>query len=114
MSSFFICSIACIAASELPERESLSIWPSTSGTICHERPKRSLSHPHGPSSPPSAVSLDQYLSTSSCVLQLTIREKPSVKVKVGPPSNAVYSQPSSTNVAPSTLPLGTGASASLR
>src|SRR5205814_815989 len=42
MSSFFILSIAWIAASELPDFGSLSIWPRTSGTICQERPKRSL------------------------------------------------------------------------
>src|SRR5438876_9781526 len=108
MSSFFILSIACMAASELPDFESLSIWPSTSGTICHETPNRSFSHPHGPSSPPPSVSLVQYLSTSCCVLHMTISEIPSVNVKVGPPSNATYSRPSSWNVALSSLPLGIG------
>src|SRR5205085_9075976 len=110
MSSFFILSIACIAASELPDFESLSIWPRTSGTICHDTPNRSFSQPHGPSSPPSSVSLVQYLSTSCCVLHCTISEKPSEKLKVAPPSKATYSRPSSSKVALSTLPLAMGPS----
>ena len=35
------------------------------GTICHESPNRSLSHPHRPGSPPSAVSEPHSRSTSA-------------------------------------------------
>src|SRR5438874_9335952 len=114
MSSFFILSIACLAASELPAFESLSIWPSSSGTICHDTPNGSSSHPPGPSSPPLSVSLVQYPSTSCCVLQVTMRDMPSENEKVGPPSKARYSRPSSSKVALSSLPLAIGPSFSLR
>src|SRR5207247_2530730 len=113
MSSFFILSIACMAASELPDLGSLSIWPSTSGTICHETPNRSFSQPQGPSSPPLSVSLVQYPSTSCCVLQVTMRDMPSENEKVGPPSKARYSRPSSSKVALRSLPLAIGPSFSL-
>ena len=82
--------------------------------ICHDSPNLSFSQPQGPSSPPSAVSLLQYLSISACVSQVTINEKPSANEKVAPPSNAVYSRPSSWNTSLSTLPLAMGPSASLR
>src|SRR5437868_9435802 len=104
MSSFFIFNIACSAAAEFPDLPSDSICMSTLGTTCHETPNRSLSQPHGPSSPPPSMSFVQYRSISSCVSQLTISEMPSLNLNVGPPSNARNSLPSSSKVAPSTLP----------
>ena len=102
-----------MAASESPDFESVSIWPSTEGMICQDSPNLSFNQPHGPSSPPPAISLLQYLSISACVSQVTISEKPSANENVGPPSNAVYSRPSSWKTALSTLPLAMGASVSL-
>ena len=51
MSSFFMANIACMTRWETFGSDSSSF--SRSGTICHETPKRSVSQPHGPSSPPS-------------------------------------------------------------
>lgn len=60
MSSFFILSIACTARLA----RSVSLWPSSSprtrGTICQDTPKRSFSQPHGPCSPPPAISFVEY------------------------------------------------------
>src|SRR5205814_10465939 len=83
----------------LPDRGSPIISPSARGRTCHETPKRSLSQPHGPSSPPSSESLRQISSSSCCVSQVATSENPSVNEKLGPPSIAVNSRPSSSNVA---------------
>src|SRR6185437_2519975 len=74
MSIFFICIIACLARFELRGALSRIGSNSLSGVICHDIPNLSFSHPHWLSWPPSAVSLDQYSSTSSCVLQCTTKE----------------------------------------
>ena len=55
------------------------------GTICHDRPNRSLSHPHGPDSPPSAVSASHSRSTSSWSSHSMTNETASLKLKSGPP-----------------------------
>ena len=52
-SSFVIFSIAAITRCAFSGSGSPRSLRSASGTICHETPKRSFSHPHGPSSPPS-------------------------------------------------------------
>ena len=46
MSSFFICSIACMARCDFSESGSLIISSKTSGTTCQETPNLSLSQPH--------------------------------------------------------------------
>src|SRR3989442_9643711 len=92
---------------EFPDGGSPIISPSAGGTTCHDTPKRSLSQPHGPSSPPSE-SRFQVSSSSSCVLQVATSEIPSENEKLGPPSIAVNCRPSSSKVACSTLPFGRG------
>src|SRR6266545_4125553 len=77
------------------------------GTTCHERPNLSLSHPQTPSSPPSESVL-QYLSTSSCVSQLTANEIASLNVNSGPPFSATNVCPSSSNSTVMTIPSGRG------
>ena len=67
------------------------------GATCHERPKRSLSQPHGPSSPPSESVL-QYASTSSWVSQFTWNEIASLNVNSGPPLSARKRWPSSSKL----------------
>ena len=57
-SSFFIWSMAAITRCAFSLSGSASSWGSAVGTTCQETPKRSLSQPQGPSSPPS-VSLLQ-------------------------------------------------------
>src|ERR1700694_2996401 len=95
----------------LPDLGSLIICPRAEGTTCHDTPNRSLSHPHGPSSPPS-VSRAHASSISSWVSQVATKEKTCVKVKDGPPSKAVYSCPLSWKLACNTLPSGRGPFAS--
>ena len=53
MSIFFMPSIAWIARCARPGSGSPISSFSRVGTTCHDTPNRSLSHPHGPSSPPS-------------------------------------------------------------
>ena len=79
MSIFFIWSIACMARCALSGSGSLSSSVRRVGMICHDRPYRSFSQPHGPSSPPF-VSAAQSSSTSSCVSQFTTNEIASVNV----------------------------------
>jgi hypothetical protein len=105
--------MASIAFCELPDLESLSICPSTAGTICQETPQRSVSQPQGPFSPPSD-SRSQSSSISSCVWHVTISEKPTVNEKLSPPSKAKNSRPLSSNVAFSRPPFGIGLLPSLR
>ena len=79
-----------MARCDRPGSGSPSSSDSAVGMICQDRPYRSLSQPHGPSSPPSE-SADQKASTSSCVSQLTRNETASVKLWSGPPFRAVNS-----------------------
>ena len=72
ISSFFMLSIAAITRCDFSGSGSASSSGRTVGTICHERPNRSLSQPHGPSSPPSESAL-QNASTSACVLRVDDR-----------------------------------------
>ena len=81
--SCVIWSIACRALADRSGSGSPSSSPSAVGMICQDRPYRSLSHPHGPSSPPSE-SADQSASTSSCVSQLTRNDTASVNEWCGP------------------------------
>src|SRR5712691_10865422 len=113
MSILPILSNASMTFPEFPDRGSPIISPSAAGTTCHDTPKRSLSQPHGPSSPPSE-SRFQVSSSSSCVSQVATSEKASVNEKAGPPSKAVYSCPSSSKLACQRLPLGRGPFPSLR
>src|SRR5437899_2965068 len=87
---FFILSIASMTRFDLVGSESRNSSPRMAGLICHERPNLSLSHPHGPFSPPSE-SFSQYSSTSSWDLQSTDSEIPSVNLKCGPPLSATNS-----------------------
>src|SRR3989442_6525802 len=107
MSILPILSNASIPFREFPDRGSPIISPSAAGTTCHDTPKRSLSQPHGPSSPPSERRF-QVSSSSSCVSQVATSEIPSEKEKLGPPSIGVKYRPSSSHVACSTLPFGRG------
>src|SRR6185312_3598870 len=108
MSIFFICIIACMARCDLPGSLSPISSSNLSGVICQDIPNLSFSHPHWLSWPPSAVSLDQYSSTSCCVLQWTTKETDSLNLKFGPPFNAVNSTPSMENDATMTDPFGPG------
>src|SRR6184192_33283 len=90
-----------------PDFGSLIICPRAVGTTCQDTPQRSLSQPHGPSSPPS-VRRAQTSSISSWVSHVATNEKASVNENDGPPSKAVYSCPSSTKLACNTLPSGSG------
>ena len=76
------------------------------GITCQETPKRSVSHPHGPSSPPSAVSFSASVSISRCVSQETASENACEKWKVGPPFMATYGLPSSSNATVRAVPAG--------
>jgi len=51
-----------------------SIWPSPLGTICHDSPNLSFSHPHRLGAPPSAVSFSHSSSISCCVSHATNNE----------------------------------------
>ena len=82
MSIFFICIIACIAFGFFTRSARRA------GTICHESPNRSFSHPHWTSLPP-ADSFSQYSSTSCCESQRTVSEIASVNLNDGPPLRAV-------------------------
>src|SRR2546425_12229888 len=96
---------------EFPDFGSLIISPKPEGTICHDTPNLSLSHPQGCFSPPSESPCHNR-SISSCVSQLTNREVPCANEKYGPPSMAMNRAPSSSNVAFSTLPFTIGPPAS--
>jgi len=80
-----------------PDFASVIISPSLRGMTCHDTPKRSLSHPHGPGAPPSE-SRFQTSSSSACVSTVATSEMPSLNPKLGPPSIAVNCLPSSSNV----------------
>ena len=75
----------------------------TRGTTCHETPKRSLSQPQGPSSPPSESVL-QSVSTSSCVSQSIWNEIASLNVNSGPPFSPMNLWPSSSKLTVITAP----------
>ncbi len=64
------------------------------GTTCHDTPNRSLSQPHGPGSPPPAVSASQYRSTSAWSAQSIRNEIDSLNVKSSPPLMPVNGCPS--------------------
>ena len=59
MSIFFICLIAPMARPAFVFSVLVTISRSFVGVTYHDRPNLSLSQPHGPSSPPPAVSADQ-------------------------------------------------------
>src|SRR5213593_1468768 len=96
MSILFIFSIAAMTRFDFSGALSCSISTRTVGTICHDTPNLSLSHPHCTSWPP-AESFSQKWSTSSCVSQFTTNDIASVNLKSGPPFNATNSCPSSSN-----------------
>src|SRR5437868_2489651 len=83
--------------------------------ICQETPNLSFNHPHCSCSPPSA-SLSQYVSTSSCELQLTNIETPQVNgTSIGwPLSIAIKSSPSSLKEENLICPSGPGSPFSYR
>ena len=110
MSIFVICSIACIARCAFSRSGSVSSSGRRDGTICHDRPNRSLSQPHTLSSPPS-VSAFQYVSTSSWVLQSTTNETASVNGCAGPPFSATNRCPSSSKLTVITEPSRPGPAA---
>src|SRR4029453_14332755 len=59
------------------------------GTICHDSPNRSLSHPQGPGSPPSAVSTSHIRSTSAWSSHSMTNETASLKPKSAPHPGAL-------------------------
>ena len=65
MSIFFIVIIACMARLARSGSLSVTYSSSTVGAICQRTPYLSLSQLQSISSPPSAVSAFQYLSTSA-------------------------------------------------
>src|SRR5256712_12172146 len=94
MSILPILSNASMTFPEFPDRGSPIISPSAAGTTCHDTPKRSLSQPHRPSSPPYE-SRFQVSSSSSCVSQVATSEIPSENERLEPPILAVNPPPSS-------------------
>jgi hypothetical protein len=68
MSSFFIVIIAEKARCDAALSDVFNSASIGRGTICHDKPYLSVSHPHWLSCPPS-VSLRHNVSTSSCVSQ---------------------------------------------
>src|SRR5439155_23598549 len=99
--------MACMTRFAFARSASLSSSLKTVGTTCQERPYLSLSHPHGPSSPP-AESLVQHSSTSCCDVQSTTNDTASVNLYCGPPFNAMKGCPSSSKTTVITPPLGPG------
>jgi len=59
MSSFFICIMATMARPAFALSLLVINCRIFVGVTCQDRPNLSFSHPHGPSSPPPAVSADQ-------------------------------------------------------
>src|SRR5712692_1579359 len=107
MLSFFIWSIAATALCDAAVSAALNIAINEFGTICHDTPNLSFSHPHCCSSPP-AESFSQRPSTSACVSQFTTKEMAGEKVNCGPPLRAKNSCPSRTNRTVITDPGGRG------
>ena len=108
MSIFFIPIIALIARCDFSDLGSPTSSMMTFGTTCHDSPYLSLSQPQATSLPPFAVSFPQQSSTSAWLSQCTTKEIASVNLWSGPPLSAVYSMPSSSKLAVSTLPAGPG------
>src|SRR5882672_11244318 len=108
MSILSILRSASMSLPGFPDSGCPIISPSARGMTCHDTPKRSLSQPQRPSSPPSDESRFQMLSSSSCVSHVATIENPSVNEKLGPPSIAVNSRPSSSKLACKTVPFGMG------
>src|SRR5262245_20760785 len=77
--------------------------PSTLGTTCHERPNLSLSQPQLPGSPPSAVRLLQYSSTSACVSHSMKNETDSLNLNCGPALSAMNRWPCNSNTTDTTF-----------
>ena len=98
--------IAFIAAADLDGSGLPRHSPSCFGIIYQERPNLSLSQPHLPGVPPSAVSASQHLSTSDWSLHKINIEKASEKVNISPPLRAVYFAPRSSNSTVNTPPSG--------
>src|SRR4029077_15967040 len=97
LSIFPISSIAAITRCALSRSGSASSSGRRFGTTCQERPKRSLSQPHGPGSPPTP-SFSQEWSTSSWPRHGIWNEIASLNVKFGPPLRARNFWPSSSKV----------------
>src|ERR687891_563420 len=76
------------------------------GTICHDSPNRSLSHPHGPGSRAFAVSASHNRSTSAWSSHLPTNETASVKLKSGPPLRPWNCWPLSVKSTVRTIPAG--------
>src|SRR6267143_2308121 len=108
MSSLSIFRSASMTLPGFPDFESPIISPRARGMTCHDTPNRSLSQPQRPSSPPSDESRFQMLSSSSCVSHVATIKNPSENEKLGPPSIAVNSRPSSSKLAFNTVPFGRG------
>jgi hypothetical protein len=68
MSIFTIFIIASDARLDLARSDEAIISPSTVGTICHDRPNRSLSQPHCSAEPPASSRAFQYLSDFGLIL----------------------------------------------
>src|ERR671937_2741082 len=96
-------SIACMTRCDFSRSGSPSSSGSTLGTICHDMPNLSLSHPQGPCSPPSESVL-QNMSTSSWFLQSTWNEIASLNVNSDPPFKATNRCPSSSKLTVMTVP----------
>src|SRR3977135_2062986 len=110
MSSFLLCSSACLARCD----RALSLSPSSSGrtvgTSCHDRPYRSLSQPQRSSLPP-ADSIPHSASISACVSQFTTNEIASENLNCGPPFSAVNCCPLISKDTVMTVFLGPGPAA---
>src|ERR1043165_7871807 len=107
-SSFLIVIIACMVRFAFSGSGSVMKLPITAGAICHESPYLSLSQPHWPSCPPSAVSAFQYLSISAWSRHVTRNDTASVNGIGWPPLSAMNSWSCSVKIMVSTVPLGSG------
>ena len=107
-SSFLMPSIALVARAAPCWSGDLIIWCSARESICHDRPYLSVSHPQGPSFPPSAVSLSHSWSISSCESQVRWMETASSNLNSGPPLRPMNCCPSSSNVTIMTEPFSPG------
>jgi hypothetical protein len=74
------------------------------GTICQAIPKRSFSHPHSISRPPSTISAAHSRSISACVSHGTMSDTASENLNCGPPFSPMKGCPISSNSTVSTAP----------
>jgi hypothetical protein len=104
MSIFFIVGIASAARLALAGSASVCISIMPRGTICHDRPKRSLTELQGITTPPSAPSAAQGRSTSARSTPSTLGDGVSLECNRGPPFSAWKACPNSSNSVGTTLP----------